>query len=44
LELARGERENPCTPTDALEALAIAVACDVSRLEHRPVSVEEVKR
>jgi myo-inositol 2-dehydrogenase/D-chiro-inositol 1-dehydrogenase len=43
LELARGERENPCTPTDALEALAIAVACDVSRLEHRPVRVEEVK-
>ena len=44
LELARGERENPCTPTDALEALAIAVACDVSRSEHRPVRLEEVKR
>ena len=43
LAVARGERENPCTPADALEALAIAVACDVSRSEHRPVRLEEVK-
>jgi len=43
LDVARGERANPCTPQDALEALAIAVAADLSRAEHRPVRVEEVK-
>ena len=43
LEVARGERSNPCTPADAYEALAVAVAADRSRAEHRPVRVDEVK-
>lgn len=42
LEFARGERESPCTVEDAREALRIAVACDISRAEQRPVTVSEV--
>jgi myo-inositol 2-dehydrogenase / D-chiro-inositol 1-dehydrogenase len=42
VELAAGRRESPCTAEDALSALRIAVACDRSRAEHRPVRVEEV--
>jgi myo-inositol 2-dehydrogenase/D-chiro-inositol 1-dehydrogenase len=42
LSLARGEAENPCTARDALEALKIAVAADLSLAEHRPVRVSEV--
>jgi myo-inositol 2-dehydrogenase / D-chiro-inositol 1-dehydrogenase len=40
--VAAGERESPCTAQDALEALRIAVACDRSRAEGRPVALEEV--
>ena len=42
VEVAAGDRESPCTAQDALEALRIALACDRSRAEHRPVSLEEV--
>jgi myo-inositol 2-dehydrogenase/D-chiro-inositol 1-dehydrogenase len=42
LSLARGEAENPCTAHDALEALRIAMAADLSLAEHRPVRVSEV--
>jgi myo-inositol 2-dehydrogenase/D-chiro-inositol 1-dehydrogenase len=42
LEFARGERENPCPGIEALHALRIAVACDRSRAEGRPVRIEEV--
>jgi myo-inositol 2-dehydrogenase/D-chiro-inositol 1-dehydrogenase len=42
LSLARGEADNPCTAIDALEALRIAVAADLSLAEHRPVSPSEV--
>ena len=42
LSLARGEAENPCTAHDALEALRIALAADLSLAEHRPVAVSEV--
>ena len=42
LSLARGEAENPCTARDALEALRIAIAADISLAEHRPVRVSEV--
>ena len=42
LRLARGEAENPCTGRDALEALRIAIAADLSLAEHRPVSPSEV--
>jgi myo-inositol 2-dehydrogenase / D-chiro-inositol 1-dehydrogenase len=43
LEVARGRAENPCTARDALEALRIAIAADVSVAENRPVMVEEVQ-
>jgi myo-inositol 2-dehydrogenase/D-chiro-inositol 1-dehydrogenase len=33
---------SPCPPESALEALRVAVACDLSRAEGRPVSIEEV--
>lgn len=42
LEFARGKRDNPCTVQDAREALRVAVACDLSRAEQRPVDVSEV--
>jgi len=42
LEFAQGQRENPCTVDDARQALRIAVACDLSRAEGRPVRLEEV--
>ena len=42
LRLARGEAENPCTARDALEALRIAMAADLSLAERRPVRLSEV--
>jgi myo-inositol 2-dehydrogenase / D-chiro-inositol 1-dehydrogenase len=42
LRLARGEAENPCTGREALEALRVAVAADISLAEQRPVSLSEV--
>jgi len=35
---------SPCTPTDALEAFYVAEACELSRREHRPVEIAEVRR
>lgn len=43
IAVARGEEPSPCTLRDAREALRIAVACDTSRRDHRPVLMEEVK-
>ncbi|HEX3826951.1 MAG TPA: Gfo/Idh/MocA family oxidoreductase [Sporichthyaceae bacterium] len=34
---------SPCTVSDALAAFVLAQACDLSRGEHRPVTVAEVK-
>lgn len=42
LDVASGRRSSPCTVDDAYQALRIAVACDRSRAEHRPVALEEV--
>ena len=42
VEVARGDRPNPCTVEDAMAAMVIAVACDNSRAEHRPVRLEDV--
>jgi myo-inositol 2-dehydrogenase/D-chiro-inositol 1-dehydrogenase len=42
IEVAQGRLTSPCTPEDAREALCIAVACDVSRAEHRPVEMKEI--
>jgi myo-inositol 2-dehydrogenase/D-chiro-inositol 1-dehydrogenase len=38
----QGRMENPCPPPDALEALYIAEAADLSRRQARPVDVAEV--
>jgi myo-inositol 2-dehydrogenase / D-chiro-inositol 1-dehydrogenase len=43
LRLARGEAENPCTARDALEALRVAMAADLSIAERRPVRLSEVR-
>ena len=43
LEVARGRRKSPCTVTDAVEALRVAVACDTSRRDHRPVALTEIR-
>jgi myo-inositol 2-dehydrogenase/D-chiro-inositol 1-dehydrogenase len=42
LEFVRGERPNPCPGIEALHALRVAVACDRSRAEGRPVALSEV--
>ena len=42
IEVAQGRLASPCTPADAREALRIAVACDVSREQHRPVELKEI--
>lgn len=42
IDVALGRAESPCTPEDAREALRIAIACNISRAEHRPVRMEEI--
>lgn len=42
VEAAQGRVPSPCTVLDALEAMRVAVACDLSRAEHRPVLLAEV--
>lgn len=42
--LAEGRAECPCTVGDALEALYVAEACDLSRAENRPIDITEVRR
>ncbi|MEU6799655.1 Gfo/Idh/MocA family protein [Streptomyces neyagawaensis] len=42
VEVVRGERANPCDGREALQALRVAEACEVSRREHRPVSLGEI--
>ncbi|MBS2539526.1 Gfo/Idh/MocA family oxidoreductase [Catenulispora sp. NF23] len=44
VEFAAGRIENPCPVGDALEALYVAEACDISRAEDRPVKLAEVRR
>ena len=41
--MARGTAPSPCTVDEALEALLVAEAADLSLREHRPVRVEEVR-
>jgi myo-inositol 2-dehydrogenase/D-chiro-inositol 1-dehydrogenase len=43
-DLVAGNGESACTVADALEAFYVAEACDLSRREHRPVAVAEVRR
>ena len=43
-EVVGGQRESPCTVDDALAVAVIAEAATLSRREHRPVQVDEVRR
>jgi myo-inositol 2-dehydrogenase/D-chiro-inositol 1-dehydrogenase len=43
LRVARGGTANPCEGREALRALLMAEACEVSRRERRPVRVAEVE-
>ncbi|MGC8918186.1 Gfo/Idh/MocA family oxidoreductase [Streptomyces sp. PG2] len=42
VQVVRGERENPCDGWEALAALRVAEACEISRRERRAVRMEEV--
>ncbi|MFE4056073.1 Gfo/Idh/MocA family oxidoreductase [Streptomyces sp. NPDC059096] len=42
VKVVGGERENPCDGREALHALRIAEACELSRSEHRPVALTEI--
>ena len=42
-EVVAGRAASDCTARDALEALYVAEACERSRVEERPVAVEEVR-
>ncbi|MFF4790163.1 Gfo/Idh/MocA family oxidoreductase [Streptomyces sp. NPDC001276] len=42
VQVLHGERPNPCDGREALQALRIAEACEVSRREQRPVSLAEI--
>ncbi|MGK5627696.1 Gfo/Idh/MocA family protein [Streptomyces sp. URMC 123] len=42
VEVVRGERANPCDGREALAALRVAEACEVSRRERRPVALAEI--
>ncbi|NEY32421.1 Gfo/Idh/MocA family oxidoreductase [Streptomyces sp. PRKS01-65] len=42
IEVVRGERPNPCDGREALQALRIAEACELSRRERRPVRLAEI--
>ncbi|MFI9246170.1 Gfo/Idh/MocA family oxidoreductase [Streptomyces sp. NPDC053086] len=42
VEVVRGERPNPCDGREALQALRIAEACEISRHDRRPVALAEI--
>ncbi|MQY38708.1 Myo-inositol 2-dehydrogenase [Streptomyces sp. RB17] len=42
VEVVQGERPNPCDGHEALQALRVAEACEVSRRERRPVLLAEI--
>ncbi|MGW0731678.1 Gfo/Idh/MocA family protein [Streptomyces sp. NPDC002851] len=42
VEVVRGERANPCDGREALHALRIAEACELSRRQARPVRLAEI--
>lgn len=43
-EVAAGRAASPCTPADALEALYVAEACDLSRRTGEPVELAGVRK
>ncbi|MEB8342273.1 Gfo/Idh/MocA family protein [Streptomyces endophyticus] len=42
VDVVRGERANPCDGREALRALRVAEACELSRAERRMVRMEEI--
>ncbi|MFG3497010.1 Gfo/Idh/MocA family oxidoreductase [Streptomyces sp. NPDC047928] len=42
VRLASGEAANPCDGREALQALRVAEACELSRRERRPVRLDEI--
>ncbi len=42
--IVTGDAQPSCTVADALEAFLVAEACELSRAEHRPVRVDEVRQ
>lgn len=42
-EFVGGGSENPCPPESSLEALRVAIACEVSGRQGRPVQVSEIQ-
>ncbi|MCQ4043124.1 Gfo/Idh/MocA family oxidoreductase [Streptantibioticus rubrisoli] len=44
VEAAAGRAANPCSGREALHALLVAEACELSRLEGRPVQLEEIAK
>ncbi|MFE9922466.1 Gfo/Idh/MocA family oxidoreductase [Streptomyces sp. NPDC005774] len=42
VEVVRGDRANPCDGREALQALRVAEACELSRRERRPVRLREI--
>ncbi|WP_369195096.1 Gfo/Idh/MocA family protein [Streptomyces djakartensis] len=42
VDVVRGERANPCDGREALQALRVAEACELSRRERRPVRLAEI--
>ena len=43
VEVVSGRATSACSPADALETFYVAEACELSRKERRPVTVEEVR-
>ncbi|WP_053205650.1 Gfo/Idh/MocA family protein [Jiangella muralis] len=43
VDVARGERDSPCTVADALESFYVAEAATLSRNEGRMVTIEEIR-
>ncbi|MFI6866824.1 Gfo/Idh/MocA family oxidoreductase [Nocardia sp. NPDC050406] len=44
VDVVNGALDNPCPPSEALEAFYIAEACELSRCEQRPVTMTEIRR
>ncbi|MCA0376827.1 MAG: Gfo/Idh/MocA family oxidoreductase [Gemmatimonadetes bacterium] len=42
VEVVTGRAENPCSVADAEQSLLVALACDRSRAERRPVTIAEI--
>jgi len=43
VDVVAGRTHTPCSVADAETALLVALACDRSRLEHRPVTIDELR-